>query len=236
MDIRKLGVYVLLGLVLAAGAAFAQSPTFNITAPADGTIFVRGTSITVRWTHSAYYDAHPAQHAIPYCQPTGASGPVVQIAAPVPVVNNQFVWEAGRKFDGTWLAPGTYEITMESLDYDELSGPNITIVLLEFKPIFLRRKLELPRIPNVPQGFSFDPRWIELDMEGLSEVRLELFQNGKRLADLGRYGKGGWSSGPVKLQLDQRGALNPTGFELHVLSSNGKLLLKQPIDVVFQGK
>jgi hypothetical protein len=236
MNTKKLAVSVHMGLLLAAGVAFAQSPTFNITAPADGAMYRRGASVTVRWTHSAFYDANPAQHAIPYCQPTGAGGPVAQIAAPVPVKNDQFVWEVGRKFDGSWLAPGQYEITMESLDYDELSGPNITIFLLEFKPIFLRRKLELPRIPEVPQGFMFDPRWIELDMEGLPEVRLELLQNGKRLADLGKFGKGGWSSGPVKLQLDQRSVLNPSGFELHVLSSNGKLLLKQPIDVALQGK
>lgn len=233
---RKFAVVAFLGFILASGAALAQSPTFNITAPADGAILLRGISVTVRWTHSAYYDAHPAQHAIPYCQPTGAGSPVVQIAAPVPVRNDQFVWEAGRKFDGSWLAPGQYEITMESLDYDELSGPNVTIVVLEFKPVFLRKKHQLPRIPEVPQAFSFDPRWIELQMEGLPEVRLELFQNGRRLADLGRFGKGGFSSGPVKLQLDPRGVQNPTGFEVHVLSSSGKLLLKQGIDVVLQGK
>ncbi len=236
MNIRKIAVFVLVSLVAAAGVVFAQSPTFNITDPADGAMYRRGASVTVRWTHSAYFDAHPTQHAIPYCQPTGAGAPVVQIAAPVAVVANQFVWEAGRKFDGTWLAPGQYEITMESLDFDELSGPNITIFLLEFKPIFLRRKIELPRVPEVPQGFMFDPRWIELDMEGLPEVRLELVKNGKRLADLGKFGKGGWSSGPVKFQLDQRGLLNPSGFELHVYSSAGKMLLKQPIDVALQGK
>jgi hypothetical protein len=73
-------------------------------------------------------------------------------------------------------------------------------------------------------------------MEGLPEVRLELAQNGKRLADLGKFGKGGWSSGPVKLQLDQRGMLNPSGFELFVYAGDGKMLLKQPIEVVLQAK
>jgi hypothetical protein len=233
---KKIVISMWLGLALAVGVAVAQSPTFNITAPGDGAFLRRGSSVTVQWTHSAYYDAHPGQHGIPYCQPTGSGNPVVQIASPAPIVGNQFVWTVGRKFDGTWLTPGTYEITIESDDYDELSGPNVTIFVFDFKREFLRRKIELPKIPDLPQGYFFDPRAIELEMEGLESVRIELAQNGKRLADLGRFGRGVFGSGPAKIQLDPRSIQNPTGFELLVYSTNGKMLLKQAIEVALAGK
>ncbi|MCX6560774.1 MAG: hypothetical protein NTZ26_09720 [Candidatus Aminicenantes bacterium] len=233
---KKIAISAFLGLAIAAGVAVAQSPTFNITAPADGVLIRRGNSVTVQWTHSAYYDTHPAQHGIPYAKSTGGGSPIAQIANPVPIVSGQFVWAAGQKSDGTWLPPGTYEITIESQEYNDSTGPNVTIFLLDFKREFLRRKIELPKIPDLPQGYFFDPRAIELEMEGLESVRIELAQNGKRLADLGRFGRGMFGSGPAKIQLDPRSIQNPTGFELLVYSASGKMLLKQAIDVALAGK
>jgi hypothetical protein len=226
---KRVAVSLVLGLALAAGLVMAQLPTFNITAPADGVHLRRGSSCTIQWTHSAFYDAHPEHHGVLFC---GSS----QIGSPVPIKNNQCVWTVGQKSDGTWLMPGTYEITMESLDYDELSGPNITIYLLDFKPGVLARKIELNKIPDCPMCYSLDLKQIELEMEGMEWVRVELLQNGRRLADLGRYGRGGFGGGPAKIQLEERGAKNPTGFELQVFSNDGKLLLREKVNLALGRK
>jgi hypothetical protein len=222
---KKIAIIAVLGLWLATTVAFAQSPTFNITAPADGIHLKRGSSCTIQWTHSAFYDAHPEHHGVLFC---GSS----QIGSPVPIKNNQYVWTVGQKSDGTWLAPGTYEITMESLDYDELSGPNITIYLLDFKPAFLARRIELIKIPDCPQCYSFDLKQIELEMEGMGWVQVELLKNGRSIANLGRYGRRGFfDAGPVKLQLDNGAAKSPGTFELVVLSGDGKQLLREKINL-----
>jgi hypothetical protein len=233
---KKIVISMGLGLALAAGMAVAQSPTFNITGPAEGALIRRGTSVNVQWTHSAFYDTHPTQHGIPYAKAAGGASPTVQIANPVPIVSGQFVWTAGQKSDGTWLLPGTYEITLESQEYNDSTGPNVTIYMFDFKRDFLRRRIEFQKIADLPMGYFLDPRAIELELEGLESVRIELLQNGKRLADLGRFGRGLFGSGPVKISLDPRSIQNPTGFELAVYSPGGKMLLKQAIDVALAGK
>jgi len=98
----------------------AEAPNINIIAPASGANLYAGTSCTIKWTHSAYYTAHPSYTCDVYC------GSFV-IASHIPVIKDQFVWTVGKKADGTIVPLGTYEITIESDDYDELTGPNIKI-------------------------------------------------------------------------------------------------------------
>ncbi len=219
---RRAAVSVLLGFGLALGIASAQA--FNLTAPADGIHLKRGTSCTIQWTHGLYFDQHPEQNGVLYW----GSNPI----GTAPIKNNQFVWTVGRKADGTWLPPGTFEITMEALDYDDTDGPSVTIYVLDFKPGILARRIELQKIPDCPACFSLDLKPIELDMEGMEFVRVELLRNGQRLADLGRYGRRGFfDAGPVKIQLDNGAAKSPGTFELVVLSGDGKQLLREKINL-----
>lgn len=217
---KKIAVALILGLCLTAGIASAQS--FNITAPADGIHLKRGTTCTIRWTHGLFFDQHPEQNGVLYW----GSNPI----GTAPIKNDQFVWTVGRKSDGSWMAPGTYEITMEALDYDDTSGPSVTIYLLDFKPGVLARRLELQKIPDCPACYSLDIKPIELEMEGMEFVRIELLRNGRRLADLGRYGSRGFSDGgTVKIELDNGAVKSPGTFELVVISSAGKELLREKI-------
>lgn len=217
---KKVALAVVLGVFLMAGTAVAQS--FNITAPADGIHLKRGTTCTIQWTHGLFFDQHPEQNGVLYW----GSNPI----GTAPIKNDQFVWTVGRKADGSWLPPGTYEITMEALDYDDTSGPNVTIYLLDFKPGVLARRFELQKIPDCPACFSFDLKQVDLEMEGMEFVRVELLHNGKRLADLGRFGRrGAFDAGPVKVQFENGTLRSPGAFELVVLSSSGKPLLREKI-------
>jgi hypothetical protein len=216
-------------IVFAAAALIAQEASLTITAPHTGDPLLRGSTCTIRWTHSAYYDVHPGQNVVIFC---GSS----QIGTPVPAIQNMFDWTVGRKSDGTWLPAGTYEITLESLDYDALNGPSIQIYFLVFKPDFLHRPLEFKKNPECPMCYSFDPRLMEIEMEGLDLVRLELWQSGRKLADLGKFVGGKAQSGPVKFQLDSRIGRQETGVELRAFSSRGALLLNQKMQSALTGR
>jgi hypothetical protein len=219
----------LIVLLLATGALLAQEPKLTLTAPPTGEAFLRGTPCTIRWTHSAYYDAHPSQHVLIYW---GTD----QIGTPVPATQDMYVWTAGKKSDGTWLPAGTKEITLESIDYDALDGPNIRVYYFVFKAEFLRKPLEFNKNPECPACFFFDPRLIDFEIEGWEWVRLELWKSGRKLADLGKFTGGRAQSGPVKIQLDSRVGLRETAVELRVFSDRGALLLKQKMESALTGR
>jgi len=212
-----------------AVAMFAQEPKLTLTAPPTGEAFLRGTPCTIRWTHSAYYDAHPGQHVLIYWG-------IDQIGTPVPATQDMYVWTAGKKSDGTWLPSGIKEITLESIDYDALDGPNVRVYFFFFKPDFLRRPLEFNKNPECPACFIIDPRLLDFEMEGLEWARLELWQSGRKLADLGKFAGGKAQSGPVKFQFDSRVGRRETAVELRVFSDRGALLLKQKMESALIGK
>ena len=104
------------------------APFIDVTQPPDHVSLTIGTNTTIRWTHSAYYDAYPAMTCAVYC---GS----FKISPAIPVIKDQFVWKVGKKADMSNIPPGSYEITIESDDYDELGGPNVRLILSKRPPI-----------------------------------------------------------------------------------------------------
>lgn len=205
----------------------ASGDSINITAPPNGEILLIGTTRTIQWTHTAYFNCVP-QTCDVYCG-------VDTISPPVPVTQDSWVWTVGRKRDGTYLIPGTYEITLESPDYDELNGPMITIIALELDIRPYAKKIQIIKIPDCPMCFRLDPSQFYLKMKGLDFVSIEVVRGRTRLASFRRFAPGKPAPPPAKLTLtkeDLRLIEQREGaFTVLVKSAKGKVLLKQAVQL-----
>lgn len=201
-----------------------SDPQITITQPTDGQFLLIGISYTIRWTHSSYFDV------------SRDGGQIVCGDASIgyaPVTSDQFVWTVGQRRDGTFMAPGTYRLGIESIDYWTSEGPDLepTINLVRLE---IPRKFILKEIPQCPRCFYFDPRSIKF--AGVRVLELQLVCGGQMLAKLGRFSLEKISAAPVKIVLaDETGfSKRRQGFEIHALTPGGKLIHKQAIEVEFQ--
>jgi len=200
-------------------------PRITITAPVDGQFLLIGSSYTIRWTHSTYFDAsHDG------CQILCG----VDDIAHLPVTNDQFVWAAGRKNDGTFLGPGSYQIGIESIDYWTSEGPDHEPDITLFK-LTLPDRIHLKEISRCSRCFQFDPREFKFEFEGLKAVIIEIIRSGEVVATLGKFGSRLPVSGPIKIVLDQEDPgffkRQRQGYELRVSALGGKILLKQAVQI-----
>jgi hypothetical protein len=207
-----------------------ERPLITITAPVTGTTLTRGSSYTIRWTHSSYFQVVPQTCRI-FCADSF-------ISPPVPVLDREYTWTVGKKDDGSYFAAGTYPITLESDDYDALGGPNITIKVLAFKIPGKRffRKIPLHKIPDCPMCFRLDPNELGVDSRDFMEpVTILIVRNGRTVAKLGRFGAGLALPGSVKITLERQhvGLIRnrQPGFEVHILSAKGKILQQHAVQL-----
>jgi hypothetical protein len=215
-------------LLFLATAVLASAPfTINITAPASGTSFNYGASCTIQWTYSADFTG-TTQKCDVYC------GSYV-ISPPVLVTQGHFDWTVGRKADGTYIPAGTYEITIESLDYDALNGPNITINPLRLN-LDRFNKLLIGKIPDCPMCYGLPLKQFELEV--LFPFTLELFRGQRRLGVLGKFAPGRLLRGNAKIVLERSDLLliqkGEAGFELRAIIEDGKLLQTKALALEIQ--
>jgi len=119
---KKKSILLALVFFCAALTVSAVAPNINIIAPSSTSgddEWYMGMTLHIRWTHSTFY-TNPSQTCRILC-----GGNI--ISPPVPVISKDFSWTVGKKFDGTDLAPGTYMITIENVNYSDLNGPTILI-------------------------------------------------------------------------------------------------------------
>ncbi|NIM91917.1 MAG: hypothetical protein GTO17_13340 [Candidatus Aminicenantes bacterium] len=210
----------------------ASGANINITAPSTGQIFLRGVSTTIQWTHSVYFNCVP-QNCTLFCG-------MDIISPPVPVTGNSFVWTVGRKHDGTYLAPGIYEITLESPDYDELSGPMITIIALELIIRPYPKKVRIIKILDCPMCYRLDPRQFVLKMSGLDFVSLEVVRGRRVLARFPRFAPNRLPPTPAKINLNEEDVRlikqGRPAFTVLVKSAKGQTLLKKAVQLEVGGR
>lgn len=204
----KKGLFVCGLLLFSATAVLAAAPfKITITAPANGSSWNYGTTCTIQWTYSSDYTG-TTQKCQVYCGSDIISPDIL-------VTQGQFVWTVGRKADGTYIPAGTYEITIESPDYDALSGPNITI-----NPMMLNldrfKKFPIKKIPDCPMCYGFDLKQLQLEVK--FPFTLELFRGRRSLGVLGKFAPGRLPTGVAKLVLDRSDLLliqrGEAGFEI----------------------
>jgi len=204
----------------------------TITAPTTGQTFLRGTNTTIQWTHSVYFNCVPQTCTI-FCG-------MDIISPPVPVSQNSFGWTVGRKQDGTYLAPGTYEITLESPDYDALNGPMITIIALQLIIKPYPKKVQIIKILDCPMCYKLDPRQFILKMSGLDFVSIEVVRGRRLLARFGRFTPDGPAPPPAKITLNEEDVRlikqRKPAFTVLVKSAKGKILLKKAVQMELKGQ
>jgi len=222
---NKIALFALL-FSCAALLAADVAPLITIVAPPSGSDpLLIGQTVHIRWTHSAYYDAH-AQTCQIFCGEQ-------RISPDLAVTADDFAWTIGRRHDGTTMAPGDYEITIESLDYDALNGPQIRIAfpaLPGFK--LLNNRIRVDKIPDCPMCYRLDPGQIKFDAGGPVVVDVELLRNGVVLARLGRFGPRLGAPGPVKIILKRESGgqmRRQSSYELRFLSAKGEVLHREAI-------
>jgi len=209
----------------------ASGDNINITAPSTGSTLLRSTSTTIQWTHSVYFNCVP-QNCTLFCG-------MDIISPPVPVTGGSFVWTVGRKHDGTYLAPGTYEITLESPDYDELNGPMITIIALELIIKPYPKRVQIIKIPDCPMCYRLDPRQFFLEMGGLDFVSIEVVRGRRLLARFARFAPNRPAPPPAKITLNEEDIKlikqRKAAFTVLVKSAKGQTLLKKSVQLEVQG-
>jgi len=205
------------------------APKITTTFPVNGTSLTIGSSYTIRWTHSSYFDHYP-QDLIVVCGPAGYIGTV-------PATSDQFLWQVGKLDDATSIAPGNYKINYECSDYFSYDGPSISLVsLMSPKFHLLKSKIWIDKIPDCPMCFTLNPAQIKFDGEGPLIFDVELLRNGVLLAKLGRFGERRAAPGPVKIVLEQEPRsgmirrMQPK-YELRFLSTKGEVLHKEAIEL-----
>ena len=215
-------------LFISVTAVLASAPfKITITAPANGSSFNYGTSCTIQWTHSADYTG-TTQKCTVYCGSFAISPEIL-------VTQDQFAWTVGHQADGTNIAAGTYEITIESPDYDALTGPNITINPLKLN-LDRFNKLLISKIPDCPMCYGLPLK--QLEMEVIFPFQLELFRGPRRLGVLGKFAPGRLPTGTAKLVLERSDLLliqqGGAGFELRAIIEDNKILRTKAVALVVQ--
>jgi len=198
-------------LLFLAGTALASPPfLITITAPANGSSWNYGATCTIQWTHSADYNG-TTQKCQVFC------GSFV-ISPDILVTQDQFAWAVGKKADGTNIPAGTYEITIESPDYDALNGPNITINPLKIN-LDIFKKLIITKIPDCPMCYGLPLK--QFEMQVVYPFTLELFRGQRRLGVVGKFAPRQLPTGTAKLVLDRSDLLviqqGQAGFELRAI-------------------
>ena len=94
-------------LVLFSAALADVEPNLTFTAPADNSWLPINSTVVIRWTHSAYYDAHPGNVSL-------VIGDTSFVVSPTA---DQFEWIVGKRADGTFLPAGQHVMSMEDVDY-----------------------------------------------------------------------------------------------------------------------
>jgi len=205
----------------------ASGDVINITVPPSGSILLRGATTVINWTHTAYFTCVP-QSCTLFCG-------MDIISPPVPVTQDSFVWTVGRKHDGTYLVPGTYELTLESPDYDELSGPMITIIALELIIKPYPKKVQIIKILDCPMCYKLDPRQFILEMKGLDYVFIEVVRGSRLLARFGKFAPGKPAPPPAKITLTKEDLRlikqGQPAFSVLVKSAKGKVLLQKNVQM-----
>jgi hypothetical protein len=218
--------------------SFSADERITITSPTSGESFLRGTTCTFRWTHSAYYNCIYNRCAICF-EGVGISSCDIIPESEVTATQDRYVWTVGRKHDGTYMEPGEYRVSMECWDGD-FDGPRITIVVLELKINHFRDRLRIEKIPDCPRCFRLDPRQFELTLKGLDFVLLEVVRGGTRLASFRRFAPGKTIPPPVKITLAKEDIKlikqRKPGFTVLVKSAKGKILLKRAVQLETAGK
>ncbi len=212
-----------------------EKPKIVITAPASGASLPLGSACTIRWTCSSYFQVVPQTCRI-FC---GESF----ISPPVPVLDGEYSWKAGRKDDGTYLAVGTYPITLESDDYDALSGPSVTLTPPEFRAPIRRfmEKVPLHRVPGCPTCFRIDPRELKIDPQSVSEpLTILIVLDGRTLASLGRIAPGRALPDPLTFKLGKTECDlllgGRAGFEVLLQSPAGRIALRRALQLEVTGR
>jgi hypothetical protein len=156
------------------------------------------------------------------------------ISPDVPVISDQFEWTVGKKRDGSYLSPGTYGISLENIDCDRGVGT----VKLAFPKLRIPRFIEripLHKVPGCPMCFQIDPRELKFDPVDVEPVRIVIARGRHIFAKLGNFGRGLALPGPVRIRLDQQNhdfIMNrQPGFELRVISADGRILHQQAIQL-----
>lgn len=204
-------------------------PKITITAPAGGATLTMGTKCMIRWNSSAYYKCWDQTCEV-FCGETVISPPVL-------VREGQFEWMVGTKVRGVDIVPGDHQITLESLDYDCLNGPHVTLSYLipHFHIKRFIEKIPLHKIPGCPMCFQIDPRELKFEPVDQEPVTIEIVRGRQVLARLGKFGRGLALPGLVRIVFDQEshGFLmkRRQGFELRIISAQGKIIHQQAIQL-----
>ncbi len=201
-------------------------PKITITAPAEGATLTMGTTCMIRWNSSAYYRCWDQTCEV-FCGETVISPPVL-------VRDGQFNWTVGTKVRGVDIVPGSQQITLESLDYDCLNGPHVTLAYL-IPRLPMKRFIEripLHKDPGCPKCFRINPAEFRFDPPD-KPVTLEIVRGNSLFARLGKFGRGLALPGPVLVRLDEETHKlvlgRQKGFELRVLAADGSILQQQPV-------
>lgn len=228
-------VFVLGTILLCASLAFSAGPEplITITAPPNGATLNMCTTYTIHWTHSAYFESVPQTCTI-YC------GNDV-ISPPIPVTQDSFVWTVGMKQNGIILQPDqSYEITIESPDYDALNGPVITIIALQLIIKPYPKQVQIIKILDCPMCYKLDPRQFVLKMSGLDFVSIEVVRGRRLLARFGRFTPDGPAPPPAKMTLNEEDVRlikqRKPAFTVLVKSAKGKILLKKAVQLELKGQ
>ncbi|MCJ7525798.1 MAG: hypothetical protein MUP71_11365 [Candidatus Aminicenantes bacterium] len=202
-------------------------PLITTTSPASGASLAIGLNHTIRWTHSPFFDYIP-QELIICCG--------LNYIGRAPATSDQFLWQVGKREDGTFIAPGSYRIGYECSDY--FSSGGVQINLFSFKmPLFrlLKTKIWIHKIPDCPMCFKLDPAQIKFDTDGPLVTDVELLRNGVLLAKLGRFGPRLAVPGPVKFNMEAESSRmkmrQKASYKLRFLSTKGKILHEQAVQV-----
>ncbi len=213
-----------------------EQPKFTIIAPANNSSLLIGTTTTIRWTHSSYYDVFNLDKIELLIANSDLS--FAEYIASVPVVNDQFVWQVGKAYTGSVAPAGSYRLSGEQSEYWQCNDVPIRLLSRTRPPFRLHvEKIWINKFPECPMCFKLDPAQIKFDTEGPLIVDVELLRNGVVLAKLGRFGPRLAVPGPVQFTLKQpaaRGGMmmqRPANFKLRFLSVKGEVLHEQAVEV-----
>jgi hypothetical protein len=209
-------------------------PKYTFTAPANNSQLVIGSTITITWKHSAWYELFNTDKLdLVLFHPASS---YYETIAQVPVINDQFVWQVGKMNNGSTAPARDYLLDAESNDFHACHELNIKLIHALGNFHLLVKKIWIDKIPDCPMCFKLDPAQIKFDGAGPPIVDVELLRNGVVLAKLGRFGERRAAPGPVRIVLEQETRsgmirrLQPK-YELRFLSTKGEILHQEAIEL-----